>query len=287
MHCLNAGEADTADLARIQEKSDLQNICREELPLLSHGHFLPLHQHRAVKLPESYEAFFRGLSRKNRHELRRHEKILNNAFAGKQHIQCFRGEDELEEMAKEVDKISEKTYQRAIGAGFKPDDETLGFLRTAAHRGGLRGCVLYLEEQPCAFFIGNQYKNTFHANYMGFDPKFGKYSPGLSLLMHSIEDSFEASATRIDFGWGDRQYKRAICNEVWQDGPIYLYAFSLRGLTLNLLRSGTSFLDLSARKLLVKFSIFQRTKKSWQSWLQRSRDHNETPKPEPSTEELN
>lgn len=73
--------------------------------------------------------------------------------------------------------------------------------------------MLYHDKKPCAFFIDKHYKNTFHGNFMGFDPQFGKYSPGLLVLRHRIEECFDPGyyATQVDFG-GDRQCKRVICN---------------------------------------------------------------------------
>ena len=273
MSCLQHGEADTAEFLRLREDSSLYCASREKASFLRRGHGMPVHEHRSVRLPDSFDAFLHGLSRKNRHELRRHEKKLTADFAGQMRIHCYRKEEELGDLAREVNKVSETTYQRAIGMRFKTDVETLESLRIAARRGGLRGCVLYLADRPCAFFIGNQYKSTFHGNFMGFDSRFSKYSPGLYILMHSIEECFEPGhrATQLDLGWGDRQYKRAFCNQMWKDGPVYLYAFSFKGLKLNLLRSGTSLIDLWARKLLLKSALLQKFRKRWLHWRQKSR----------------
>lgn len=270
--CLQQGEADMAEFMRVREDSALYLAAREKPNFLRRGHFLPVEEHRFVRLPESFDKFLQSLSRKNRHEFRRHEKKLTDAFAGQVRIRCYRTEEELEDLAQEVDKVSEKTYQRAIGAGFKADVENYEALRVAAHRGWMRGCVLYLAEQPCAFLIGNHYKNTFHANFMGFDSRFGKYSPGLHLLLHSIEECFEPDrrATEIDFGGGDRQYKRAICNQSCKDGPVRLYALSFGGFKLNCLQSGTSAIDGCARKLLLRSPLLQKLKKTWLRWLQKS-----------------
>jgi hypothetical protein len=263
MLCLQNGEADSAEFLRVREGSSLYRAASESPAFFRRGHCSPIHEHRSARLPDSFDKFLQGMTRKNRHELRRHEKKLKDEFAGKVRIQCYRKEEELKDLAEEVDKVSEKTYQRAIGVGFKNDVETLESLRLAAHRGGLRGCVLYLADEPCAFFIGNQYKNTFHGNFMGFDSRFGKYSPGLYILMHSIEECFEPDhrATEIDLGWGDRQYKRTICNQSWKDGPLYLYAPSFKGVRLNCLRTSTSLIDMWARKLLLRSKLLQKLKK--------------------------
>jgi hypothetical protein len=273
MSCLRAGEADTVEFIRVREDSTLYRAVSRQPNFFCRGHFLTVHEHRSVRLPDSFGEFLHGLSRKNRHELRRHEKKLTDDFGGRVRIHCYRTEGELKELAEEVDKVSARAYQKALGVGFKTDVETLESLRIAAHRGGLRGCVLYLGEQPCAFFIGNQYKNTFHGYFMGFDSRFGKYSPGLYILMHSIEECFEPDhrVTQVDLGWGDRHYKRAICNQSWKDGPMYLYAPSFKGFKLNCLRSGTSLIDGCARKLLLRSALLQKLKKTWQRRLQRSR----------------
>ena len=269
---LRVGEADTAEFSRVEQNSNLYSAAKTEFNFIGRGHFTPLHEHRWLELPGSFKEFLQGISRKNRHELRRHEKRLADDYSGKAHIHCYRDENEVAELAREVEKISARTYQRAVGAGFRPDDETLEALRISAHQRGLRGCVLYLDQQPCAYFIGKHYKNTFHGNFMGFDPQFGKYSPGLLVLMHSIEECFDPDyrATQVDLGWGDRQYKRVICNRSRQDGPLYLYAPSWTGLKLNFLRSVASLLDLAARQLLAKSSALQKLKKSWLGRLAKS-----------------
>jgi hypothetical protein len=259
-------EAEVIELTRLTKDSELYRSALLQFRFFSRGHFSPLHEHRWLELPGTFKEFFQGLSRKNRHELRRHERKLSDDFAGKTHIHCYRHEGEVNELAEEVEKISAKTYQRALGVGFQLDTEILESLRMTARKGGLRACVLYVDETPCSFFIGKQYKDKFHGFFMGFDPKFGKYSPGLLVLLHSIEECFDPNmrATEIDLGWGDRQYKRIVCNHSRQDGPVYLYAPSWSGLWLNLLRSTTCLLDHSAKRLLAKSGFLQKLKKEWQ-----------------------
>lgn len=270
--CLQSGDADTAEFARLTKSSNFYKIAELEFSFLERGHFMPLHEHRWLELPGSFKDFLQGLPRKHRHELRRHERKLADDLSGRTHIHCYRHEEEVKELAQEVEKVSAKTYQRALGVGFRPDAEVLESLRITARKGGLRGCVLYVDEQPCAFFIGKHYKNTFYGNFMGFDPQFGKYSPGLAVLMHSIEECFDSNmrATQFDLGWGDRQYKRVMCNQSKQDGPVYLYSPTWPGLRLNFLRSVTSLLDLAARKMLARSSLLEKLKRAWQDRRQKS-----------------
>jgi len=267
MQSLQKGEAHTAEFARQRIDSTLYRTAKE-VGFLQRGHFSPVHQHRSLRLPDTFDKFVRGMSRHNRHEFRRHEKQIADV-PGAGQVHCYRSEDEVADLVREVEKVAKQTYQRGVGAGFRTDRETLEFLKVAARKGELRGCVMHIAAQPCAFFVGNRYKETFHGRFMGFDPRFASYSPGLMVLMHSIEECFEphTRATQMDFGWGDRRYKRAVCNEVWQDGPIYLYPVAWKGTILNLARSLTSFLDLIAREIVSSSTTLLKVKKAWQRCL--------------------
>ncbi len=284
---LREGEADSAELARVLPDSNMDRAARAEFQGLSLGHCAPRFEHRWLELPESFEVFLKNMPRKNRHELRRHEKMLTHDFAGRTRIRCYRDEGEVDELFRDAETVSARTYQRGLGVGFQMDDEVQESLRIAAHNRGLRGCVLYLDDHPCAFFIGKHYRDTFYGHFMGFDPQFGKYSPGLLLLMHSIEECFDPDyrATRVDLGWGDRRYKRMICNQSQQDGPMYLYPPSWRGMKLNVVRSAAAFADREGRKLLDKSVFLQKVKRAWQGRLKKSKDEHSTGSEHTETQE--
>jgi hypothetical protein len=270
--CLQRGEADVAELQRGFPNPTVDRSILEQFNPFFRGHFSPAHEHRWLELPPKYEEFLKNLSRKSRHEIRRHEKKLEEDFRGRMVIRCFHEPFEVEALAQVAEQIAEKTYQRALGVGYRADPETLESFRLAAQQGTLRGCVLYLNEQPSAFFIGKHYKSTLHGHFMGFDSQFGKYSPGLLILMHSIQDCFKAGqyTNRVDLGWGDRHYKRMLCNRSREDGSLYSYAFSWRGLRLNFLTSLVSFIDYVARESLAKSSWLQNLKEAQQSRLRKS-----------------
>lgn len=261
---LGRGEADLAEIPRPRPMPALDAAIAKHFQSVQRGRFAPEHEHRWVELPDSYEAFLQSLSRKDRHELRRHEKKLKEDFTSFE-IRCFHGEGEVETLARELEKISQKTYQRALGVGFKADNEMLESLRITARQGGLRGCILYVGEQPAAFFLARAYKHRLHGNFMGFDPQFSKYSAGMKILMHAIEDCYDPAnpIREVDLGWGDRRYKRMICNRECRDGRLYVYAPSLKDLALNILRSGISAADYYARKAIENSAFFQKLKKAW------------------------
>ncbi len=264
--CLHDKEADVAETAGITTNCTFYRAVESEFSFFCRGHFIAFHEHYWLELPGNFKEFLSGMARKHRHEFRRHQKRLTDRFGDSTRIRCLRWENEVDELASEVEKIAAKTYQRALRVGFRPEADILAYLRTAARKGGLRGYVLYLENEPCAFFIGVEYKGRFYGIYTGFDPAFRKYSPGLLVLMRSIEDCYEPSmqVSEFDLGRGDRGYKRILCNRVRQDGPQYVYAPSWRGLHLNLLRSAMSLFELTMKKVLAGSGLHKRFKKLWQ-----------------------
>ncbi len=134
-HCLKRGEADHVEFARLTKDSHLYEAAESEFGFAQRGHFTPLHEHRWIELPESFQEFMKGLPRKSRHELRRHDRKFSDDFAGRSHIHCYRHEEEVDELAQEVEKVSARTYQRAIGVGFRTDPEIVESLRTTARQG--------------------------------------------------------------------------------------------------------------------------------------------------------
>ncbi len=263
---LKQGGADCASFSDLRADSPLRTALSESVGVFFQQHLFATQRHSALQLPGSFDDFMAQLSRKGRHELRRHTRMLYRDFPDGVRISCIRHESEIETLLNVVDQISRKTYQRALGTGFKCSLEMREQLRIAAAAGTLRACVLYVAERPCAFFIGNQYKSTFFGQYTGYDPEFARYSPGMFLLLHCIEESFDIAtpAARFDLGWGDHSYKRVVCNLEWQEGPLYVYAPTLRGFVLNLQMSTIGLIDAGLRRLVTHSKLFQRLKKQWQ-----------------------
>ena len=261
---LNSGEADVAELSRPRPLPDLDATIATQFGVLCRGHFTPENEHRWLELPKTYEQFMQSLQRKDRHEFRRHQKKLKESIPNA-HIRCYRHEEEVESLAHALQAISQKTYQHALGVGFVATEETLESLHITARQGGLRGCVLFMDDEPGAFFLARAYKHRLHGNSMGFDPKYAEYSPGLQVLMHAVEDCYspENPLSELDLGWGDRRYKRMISNRSCKDSTVYLYAPRVGAVSLNLLRSALNGLDVAVRNAFEKSRLLQRLKKMW------------------------
>jgi len=272
LKCLSHGEADVARFDYVGIDSPLFEVVKSVPGIFCRDHFASTQLHGCLRLPGSHEEFVRSLSRKDRHNLKRYEKRVQADFPGKMRIQCFRQENQVEDLIRDTEEVARKTYQRGLGVGFQDNIETRQWLRTAARRGTLRGCVLYLDDCPCAFMIGIQYRQALHGTSMGYDPQYTEYSLGSLLLMHWVQEAFESNGSQcvseIDLGPGEGRHKRVIYNHQWHESLVYISAPTLKGLRFSFQRTAACLIDQSVRKLVLKTGFLEKIKKVWRSRAQ-------------------
>ena len=264
--------ADCAAFSDLHADSPLRTFLMQHPGILFRQHFFATQRHNTLQFASSFNEFFSSLSRKDRHELRRHERMLHRDFPNRVSMKSMSREEDVEFLLETVDQISQKTYQRALGTGFTNSPEIQEQYRVAARTGTLRACLLYIRERPCAFLIGRQYKFTFFAEYTGYDPEFAKYSPGAFILMHSIRECFDLALGTIQFdlGSGDYAYKRVVCNAGWEEGNAYVYAPTLRGFLLNFQMTAIGLVNTALRKMTAHSGFLKKARKHWQRHASRN-----------------
>ncbi len=156
-----------------------------------------------------------------------------------------------------------KTYQRGLGAGFINNDETRRRLQLSGDRGWLRAYILYVDGEPCAFWFGTLYKETFHLDFTGYDQKYRKYEPGTILFVTMIESLCEDEVKAIDFGFGDAFYKQRFGDSSWEEASVYIFGRTARGILLNILRTLTALIVLNAEKIVARYNLREKMKKWW------------------------
>lgn len=218
-------------------------------------------------MPPRYDDILAGMSIKTRKNLKWQAKKLVGDYHGQVRVRHFRDTSELHELFQHVEGIASTTYQRALGVGFVDDEFTRERFQMAASKGELHAFVLYLHDQPRAFWIGTVYGETFHSDFMGYDPQHSRYSPGMYLILQTIEEFYRSPnvprITSLDFGLGDAQYKAVLGDRCWSDASMYVFAPSIRGITINLIRTPIALLNQSAIRFLEKTQFLSRVKKIW------------------------
>jgi len=268
LRSLSRGEADAACLYFLKRGSELWRLARRKPSLLCRDYICTTQKHFAAALPASVEEFYRGLSPGSRWQARSKHKRLLKDFAGEVRIRCFRDAAELESLVQDLELVAKKSYQRGIGVGFIDTPETREQLRFKAERGWLRAYVLYIADRPCAFWMGDLNESTFGSDYLAYDAEFEKYSPGMCLIIKVMEgfcDGNREGITEVDFATGFAQYKKVLSNREWEEESVFIFASSVKGISLNLIRTFFSGIDQAAKKALVSTNLLQRIKKRWRT----------------------
>ena len=260
-------DADAAFFSHVRQGSPLALSLQSIPGIFRRDTVSTVQPHRSLRIPQSVDAFYAGLSTKVRKNQKWQAKKLLESFAQRVEVRCYTKVGDLGTLFRDVDQIASTTYQRGLGVGFADTPEMRGRMQLAARKGWLQAFVLYLADKPGAFWIGTRYRNCFFSDFMGYDATNAKYSPGMYLVVKGIEHFCEESESEriaeIDFGLGDAQYKQVLGTDAWLEESSYIYSLNLRGAVLNLSRTITGVVDKGARGFLRKLNLEAAIKTGW------------------------
>ncbi len=264
---LSQGEADLAYLNFLREDSDIYRLAKRTPGTLTRDRIGTSQRHFSATLPATAEELHKRLSPKVRKNQRWNK--MNKDFPGAVRIKCFQKVEEVDSLADVAEDVARHSYQRGLGVGFANTDEERRRLRLKAEKGWLRAYVLYLGHKPAAFWIGDINNGVFGSDYLGFDPAFGKYSPGMYLILRVVEGFCGGSenVTGADFATGHAEYKEALSDRVWGETDVYIFARSLRGIALNFVKTSAVGIDHALKNVLERAGLLQKIKKSWRGRL--------------------
>jgi len=268
---LEAREADFAYFNHLRTDGELYRIVSQLAQDGSQGAIGLQRNHRGMNLYSTAAEFVKHLGTKERNNQKRRTRKLEEDFGDRAQVKSFGSVIDLDVLIRDVDQIAKKTYQRALGVGFEDNPDTRNRMTTEAGRGWLRGYVLYLDAAPVAFWLGSCYGTTFYSGFTGYDPAYGKYSPGMFLLIKALGEICEQNSDGVlkiaDFGLGDAEWKQVIGDLEWADVPVWIFAPSAKGSLLRSIRAASGLLDGAARATLRRLNLVARVKKVWRKSL--------------------
>lgn len=279
---LSSGSADAAYLNSLELESTLYKEARSWPRFLMRDHFCSAQWHYRAQSHSAPGGFFGSLSPKHRKTLKWQEKRLLKDFESAVVIKCYRDVSELDLAMEAVETVAKAAYQRGLGVGFSQTPNALDRLRWVSQNGWLRVYVLYIQGVPGAFWIGDRNSTTFYSDYMGYDQRFARYSPGMFLITRVLQDlsTTDPGLTEIDFGPGHAQYKDVLGTIRIREAPVYIFAPSLAGFRLLFVRSVVGAIDASMKYVLQRLGLLGTLKKRWRD---RVRPPNAKPAQEHST----
>jgi CelD/BcsL family acetyltransferase involved in cellulose biosynthesis len=264
---LGRGEADVLRVRQVPVDSTLYRVAGTSIPFVFRGHGVTPALHWRADIPGSFEEYLAERSRGIRRNIRRYGNRLLEAYGDRVSLKVYRDEADIETLFRDTAAVAEKTYQAAIGASFEDDELRRGLTRLAMRRGWFRAYVLYLDDQPVAFWYGLGYRGVFSTDITGYDPAYGELRIGRYVMVKLIEDLCADRAIHaLDYGFGDAEYKRLFGDRSWAEVDVVVYSPTVRGVWINFVRTLVRGLGAGARAVAGNNSI-ERMKRRWRARL--------------------
>ena len=273
---LKQNEADLISFDEIPTDSQIYKLARSIPNFLCVDYFPERSFHFKMTLPASMEDFFKNRKPKSRTKLRSLRKKLNKKHSNNVRSIIVHEKEQIEKFCSDAEVISRKTFQYAYGEGFINNDETRSFLFSAAERGLLRSYILYVNDNPCAFWAGFIYQDTYYGipvGGTGYDPAFREYQVGTILMLEMIEDLCrDPRVYYMDFGYTDMSYKRRFCDQNWEEANFYIFQPTLKGICLNAIRVLSSLFYRFGNMILRRLNSKDKWEKSKRASFQQKKD---------------
>jgi hypothetical protein len=254
-------------LCNLPTSSTLYSTAKSSTGPLTLGHFPDKSVHWKMRLPESYPEFLKRRKKKHRYWLNRLQRVLEEEFPGRVVTRSFRQVDEVDSFCADVETVARLTYQRRLRAGFINDLAHQRRCRFAAQNDRFRGYILYIDDQPRAFWCGTLYKQVFHLAWTGYHPDWKKYELGTALFLKMVENLCIEGVREIDFGLGEAFYKERFGDQSWHEATLYIYSATPRAIVLNALRTTLAGISYIAKSILGTLGVVTRLKRWWRSNL--------------------
>jgi hypothetical protein len=262
------GAIDYAFFEQVHIGSSFHTRARE---MFSSDRFKPAHEpseHWLMSLPESWDAFLKTRSKKHRYWLKRLENILNKEFPGKWTIRRYTLAAETGEFLRAAETIAKTTYHRSLAVGFSLNEENEKRINLEARRDQLRGYILFINDEPKAFWYCTIYQKRLYLCSTGYLPDLRSYEVGTILLMKVFRDHCGSNVDMVDFGLGEAGYKQRFGSEHFSEASHALFAQSARGRWLSSTQQLMQLLTKGAKGTLDRLNITQKFKTMWRRKLE-------------------
>ncbi len=244
---------DLVRLRMLRTGSPLHAAAIEQAPALRRQRFARRMHHWTARVPGSMDEFLAARSKERRKNVRRHARRLEEAYGAGVKVRFFRDREDLGRLLEDSERVHRTSYQHRLSVGFSGDELHRRLTELTMSKGWFLGAVLYLAQEPVAFQHGNVYRGTYSASGTAFDPAYRDLRPGTYLVMKLIEElCSNPAADRLDWGFGDADYKRAFGDESWLEEDVGVFARGPRALGLNALQTAAGGLTLAARSVATR-----------------------------------
>lgn len=266
LRILDTGIIDTIYFSSISVEQPLYQLLND-ISKYRRDFFPQQSAHWKSSLLGSYKNFYEARSKNTRHNLRRYEKLVNEKLGERVEFLCLQHENDFEKIMNDTEKVASKTYHRGMGAGFTDNRLTRERVLIALKKKCYLAYIAYVDNEPCAFWNGIKYGDTYFTETTGYLPIYDQYHIGTWLLIKLVQDLCEKNISYIDFGFGDAQYKQNYCDIETFESSIYIYVLKPKTIFLNLVRACTMKMSNYVVSILIRWELKDKIKKIWRKKL--------------------
>jgi hypothetical protein len=257
---LDREEADSVLFQYVDVDSTMfRGACRMA-GVMRRPYWLTIEPHWTCELPASYDEFLARMPR--RKSALRYARKLERELGDRLEVRRYQSVEHLDRVLDDLERVAAISYQRGLGVGFDAARHR-ELVRLDMERGWFEAWLLYVDSVPRAFEMGTAYQGTYFLGAKGYDPEWAAQRVGNYVALRAWRDLCEDSAVRrVDFGYGDADYKREAATAHRREADLMIHARSARGIATNALQSSVMGADRLVRRLAGKDRV-ARVKRRW------------------------
>jgi CelD/BcsL family acetyltransferase involved in cellulose biosynthesis len=184
-----------------------------------------------IRFEGDWDAYEQQVSRSLRKKLDRQERQLRRM--GQVAFEISDGTHRLDELLDEGFRIEASGWKGARGTAIASRPETRRFYTEVAHwaaaRGSLRLAFHRLDGRAFSFHLNLAWDDVYYHLKGGYDPAYGRFSPGHQTMRAVIRDAFTSGFARFDLLGTDDPYKLAWSTSLTEKRLLLAFAPTLPG----------------------------------------------------------
>lgn len=193
---------------------------KESSPLYSLMFSSEVFNNYAIQI-ESFDDYFAGLSKSTRQNIRTaYNRMQKDGLTYE--IRVFEGgSSAIKDVLVELNEIYHKRKAMWLGGTtqFTPWMKTIVLKRDIINKSARKDpntktVCLYINDKPVAYFIGLTYGNGICVPRLAIDTEYGRYSPGIILIMEYLKQENIGTGYVFDLCRGDEKYKSSLKGEI-------------------------------------------------------------------------
>jgi hypothetical protein len=260
------GDVDLVCFQRLALQSELFHEVQQLPGLLARLRVPQVFRYSTLSLTVPASKRPRVFSGKIAREVRRKTRILQRAFSGKVRFKCFCRPSELDAGIRDAMMVAATSWQNYLGYGVSNTSQSCDNLKLFAKQGWLRIYVLYVEDIPRAYLIGQHCNHTFYCQHAGYHPDFARYSVGSLLTAWALKSMAAGGVEKVDLGGGSQEHNRRLGCELRYEGTVHIYSRTWRGFSLNIFFAVTRILRDWGRRFFLRLRLHWLAKR-WRQLL--------------------